>query len=316
MISFNNLLQEYDIKPDWHPVLPSEKDTAFHLKQGKITLFSDFFKFFNFRLPITKFCKSVLDEYQIHISHVHSLGLAKLHHFEFSCLGLGHIPEILVFSAFFVLVWKSPFFTFDRRDIGVSCLRSVPSSSRDKDWKKKFFYIDAGVIPGGMHWREMAPKEKFKDDGPPADGYIENALFKRLSQHPSKCQVIPEGALMLAGTSLLWRDSRFYPSFHRFDNGKCQIAVSKSASDVYFDMLISWVKTGDWSLFDFVDPPCNATLRSADRVVVEQEASVLKIHIENFLLPAFTVDCSAQLVSPPPNSGIPYKDNWEEKRYH
>ncbi|MFS7986750.1 hypothetical protein Hanom_Chr11g01013961 [Helianthus anomalus] len=66
--SFNNLLQEYDIKPERHPVLPLEKDTAFPLKEGKITMFSDFFKFYNFRLPINKFCKAVLDEYQIHIS--------------------------------------------------------------------------------------------------------------------------------------------------------------------------------------------------------------------------------------------------------
>ncbi|MFS7928108.1 hypothetical protein Hanom_Chr04g00316981 [Helianthus anomalus] len=31
-LSFNNLLQEYDIKPEWHLVLPSEKDMAFPLK--------------------------------------------------------------------------------------------------------------------------------------------------------------------------------------------------------------------------------------------------------------------------------------------
>ncbi|KAJ0443712.1 hypothetical protein HanOQP8_Chr16g0624321 [Helianthus annuus] len=143
-------------------MLPSEKDTAFPLKQGNQPVSVIFFKFCNFRLPITKFCKVILDEYQIHISQVHPLGLAKLLHFEFAYLGLGHIPEILVFRAFFVLVWKSLFFTFDRRDIGVSCLRSVPSSSRDKDWKKKFFFIDADVIRGEMHWREMAPKKNLR----------------------------------------------------------------------------------------------------------------------------------------------------------
>ncbi|KAM0046180.1 hypothetical protein Hdeb2414_s0009g00312901 [Helianthus debilis subsp. tardiflorus] len=124
----------------------------------------------------------------------------------------------------------------------------------------------------------MAPKEKFREEGPPADAYIENALFKKLSKHPSECQVIPEGAPVLVGMSLLWRDSRLYPSFQRFDNG-------------------------DLSLFDFVDTPRNAALRSADRVVGEQEASVLKIHIEHFLLPAITADSSAQLVNPPPSSG-------------
>ncbi|MFS7916033.1 hypothetical protein Hanom_Chr02g00172351 [Helianthus anomalus] len=113
IISFNNLLQVYDIKPKWNPVLSSNKDTTFPLKRGKITFFIDFFKFCNFQLPITKLCKSVLDEYQIQISQVHPLGLVKLRHFKFASLALGYIPEILVFRAFSILIWKSPFFTFD-----------------------------------------------------------------------------------------------------------------------------------------------------------------------------------------------------------
>ncbi|KAF5785045.1 hypothetical protein HanXRQr2_Chr10g0423991 [Helianthus annuus] len=126
-----------------------------------------------------------------------------------------------------------------------------------------------------MHWREMGAKDKFKDDGPPADAYIENTLFKRLSQRPSECQVIPEGALLMAGMSLLRRNSRLYPVFQR-------------------------VNGGEWSLFDFVDPPRNAALRSADLVVGEQEPDVLKIHIEQFLLPAVPADATAQVSNPPP----------------
>ncbi|MFS7986524.1 hypothetical protein Hanom_Chr11g01011331 [Helianthus anomalus] len=121
LVSYNNLVQEYDITLEWNP----ETDTAFPLKEGKITLFSDFFKFCNFQLPINKFY------------------------------------------------------------IDVSCLRDIPTSSRVKEWKK-FFYVDAVVIPGEMKWREMGAKYKFKDDGPPADAYVENDLFKRLSQRPSE----------------------------------------------------------------------------------------------------------------------------------
>ncbi|MFS7888846.1 hypothetical protein Hanom_Chr00s000002g01599871 [Helianthus anomalus] len=243
MMSFNNLMQEYDIKPEWNPMIPSKKDTIFPLKQGKITLFSDFFKFCNFRLPITKFCKSVLDEYQIHISQMHPLGLVKLRHFEFSYIALGHIPEITVFRAFFVL---------------------IPASSRDKDWKKKFFYIDASVIPGEMYWREMGAKDKFKDD--------------EVDQRPSECTVIPKGALVMAGISLLWCNRRLYPAFQRLDEG-------------------------EWSLFDFVDPPRNATLMSADHAVGEQEPDVLKILIDQFLLPVIPADLTAYVSQPPPSGG-------------
>ncbi|MFS7999261.1 hypothetical protein Hanom_Chr12g01163981 [Helianthus anomalus] len=59
-----------------------------------------------------------------------------------------------------------------------------------------------------MHGREMGAKDKFKDEGSRADAYVENALFKRLSQRPSECTVIPEGALVMAGMSLLWHDIR------------------------------------------------------------------------------------------------------------
>ncbi|KAM0027647.1 hypothetical protein Hdeb2414_s0019g00542631 [Helianthus debilis subsp. tardiflorus] len=126
-----------------------------------------------------------------------------------------------------------------------------------------------------MHWREMAPKDKFKDDGPPTDAYVENALFKRLSQRPSECIVIPEAALVMAGMSLLWYDIRLYPSFQRVDEGK-------------------------WSLFDFVDPPRNAALRATDRMIREQEPDVLKIHLEQFQLPVVPADPSAYISQPPP----------------
>ncbi|MFS7904854.1 hypothetical protein Hanom_Chr01g00040941 [Helianthus anomalus] len=114
-------------------------------------LFVDFSKFSNFRLPITKFCKSMLDEYFVHISQMHPLGLAKLRHFEYACLSLEFLPKSPVFRALYTLAWKAPFFTFDHRSTDEACLRFVPSSCRDKDWKKKFFFVDANVILGEMH---------------------------------------------------------------------------------------------------------------------------------------------------------------------
>ncbi|MFS7960190.1 hypothetical protein Hanom_Chr08g00700271 [Helianthus anomalus] len=114
-ISFNNLLQEYDINSEWNLVLPSKKDMVFPLKPGKITLFSDFFKFCNFRLPITKFCKSVLNKCQIHISQIHPLGLVKLRHFEFACIALGHIPEIMVFRTISFLYGNPLFYVRSTR---------------------------------------------------------------------------------------------------------------------------------------------------------------------------------------------------------
>ncbi|MFS7945189.1 hypothetical protein Hanom_Chr06g00521231 [Helianthus anomalus] len=55
-----------------------------------------------------------------------------------------------------------------------------------------------------------------------------------------------------------------------------------------------------WSLFDFVDPPRNAALRAADRVIGEQEPNVLKIHLEQLLLPSMPVDPTAYISQTPP----------------
>ncbi|KAJ0570375.1 hypothetical protein HanHA300_Chr05g0177301 [Helianthus annuus] len=274
--SFNNLVHDYGIRAEWNPVLPSKTDTAFPLKVGKITLFSDFFKFCNFRLPITKFLKSVLDFYRIHISQIRPLGLVKLRQFEYACIALGHIPELVVFRAFFVLVWKSPFFTFDRRDTDASCLREIPTSSRDKDWKKKFFYLDAAAIPGEMYWQEKGPKDKVRDDAPPEDSYTSNALYVKLCGLPFECTIISEGALVMAGMSLLWPDIKRYPSFQRDD-------------------------AGEWSMFDFIDPPQHLALKSADRMLDEGEPDVLKVHLEQFLLPAVPADPTAYIA---PLSGV------------
>ncbi|KAJ0699098.1 hypothetical protein HanRHA438_Chr10g0435411 [Helianthus annuus] len=60
---------------------------------------------------------------------------------------------------------------------------------------------------------------------------------------------------------------------------------------------------GKWSLFDFVDPSRHAALRAADRVLGEQEPNVLKVHLEQFLLPAVPADPAVYISQPPPSEG-------------
>ncbi|MFS7913172.1 hypothetical protein Hanom_Chr02g00138701 [Helianthus anomalus] len=129
-----------------------------------------------------------------------------------------------------------------------------------------------------MQWREMALKDKVKDEAPPKDVYVSNALYTKLCGHPSECMVIPEGALVMAGMSLSWHDIKLYPSFRRDDEG-------------------------EWSLFDFVDPPRHAALKATNRILGEQEPDVLKIHLEQFLLPTVPADPTAYVTIPPPSGG-------------
>ncbi|MFS8028687.1 hypothetical protein Hanom_Chr16g01513341 [Helianthus anomalus] len=125
----------------------------------------------------------------------------------------------------------------------------------------------------------MGPKDKVQDEAPPKDAYVANVLYTKLCGRTFVCTVIPDGALVMARMSLLWYDIKMYPSFRRDDEG-------------------------EWSLFDFVDPLRHATLRSADCALNEQEPDVLKIHLEQFLLPAVPADPTAYITVPPPAKGV------------
>ncbi|KAJ0519760.1 hypothetical protein HanIR_Chr10g0451831 [Helianthus annuus] len=109
-----------------------------------------------------------------------------------------------------------------------------------------------------------------KDDGPSEDVYVSNVLYMKLCGRPFECTIIPEGALVMAGMSLLWPDIRRYPSFQRDD-------------------------AGEWSMFDFIDPPRHLALRPADRVLDEGEPDVLGVHLEQFILPAVPADSTAYI---------------------
>ncbi|MFS8008152.1 hypothetical protein Hanom_Chr14g01269341 [Helianthus anomalus] len=100
-------------------------------------------------------------------------------------------------------------------------------------------------------------------------------MYTRLCGRPFECTVIPEGALVMAGMSLLWRDIKQYISFRRDDEG-------------------------EWIMFNFVDPPRHTALRAADRVLSEQEPDVLKVHLEQFSLPVVPADPAVYISHPPP----------------
>ncbi|MFS7998086.1 hypothetical protein Hanom_Chr12g01149531 [Helianthus anomalus] len=152
-----------------------------------------------------------------------------------------------------------------------------------------------------MHWREMGAEDKVKDEGPSEDAFVANALYTRLCGHPFDCTVIPEGALVMAGMSLLWRDIKLFPSFRRDDEGTHPFCLAYALLTMCEITCVH--VAGEWSLFDFVDPPRHAALKAEDRVLDEQETNVLKVHLEQFLLPAVPADPAAYISELPPNGG-------------
>ncbi|GKA83954.1 hypothetical protein Tco_0805549 [Tanacetum coccineum] len=57
---------EYDIPEDLHPELPGPEDTIVDFLEGKVGVYTKFFEFANYRIPISQFLFDILGHYQIH----------------------------------------------------------------------------------------------------------------------------------------------------------------------------------------------------------------------------------------------------------
>ncbi|MFS7921991.1 hypothetical protein Hanom_Chr03g00243401 [Helianthus anomalus] len=148
----NNLIQNFAFPSDWGVQFPIATSTALDAPPGYITLYADFFRDGNFRLPMSKFVGEVLTGYGIHISQINALGLHRITHFEFICRAQRIVPKFEKFNVFYYVTYIGGFYYFNSHTSGaVPCSRDPPKSLHD--WKQKFFYIRRGVIPIDIHYR-------------------------------------------------------------------------------------------------------------------------------------------------------------------
>ncbi|GJW14238.1 hypothetical protein Tco_0018371 [Tanacetum coccineum] len=68
---------EYGIAEDLHPELPGPGDRIVDFPEGKVGVYTKFFEFANFRIPISQFLFDILGHYQIHLSQLSVIGAAK-----------------------------------------------------------------------------------------------------------------------------------------------------------------------------------------------------------------------------------------------
>ncbi|GJU27072.1 hypothetical protein Tco_1165693 [Tanacetum coccineum] len=68
---------EYGIPEDLHPELPGPEETIVDFLEGKVGVYTKFFEFANYRIPLSQFLFDVLGYYQIHLSQLSVIGAAK-----------------------------------------------------------------------------------------------------------------------------------------------------------------------------------------------------------------------------------------------
>ncbi|KAJ0576073.1 hypothetical protein HanIR_Chr05g0220001 [Helianthus annuus] len=180
----------------WGAVYPEDGQTAAQAPTGYITLFWDYFSEGNFRLPATKFFLDIMNYYKFHISQLNPMGMVRIRHFEFLCRSMHIEPTVDRFRVFYQFHCAQGFYSFAQRPTAKKILLVPPKSFHE--WKPKFFYIKAGVIPMKMFFRgaEDIVTETLKT--PESEVW-----YQDMKDVPSI--ELPKRALVAAGMRLHWK---------------------------------------------------------------------------------------------------------------
>ncbi|GJV14076.1 hypothetical protein Tco_1359399 [Tanacetum coccineum] len=111
---------DYGISEDLHPELPDRGDRIVDFPEGKIGMYTKFFEFANFRIPISQFLFDILGHYQIHLMGWISFG-------------------------------KRPGKNTPK------CYKKPLDSLMN--WNNRFFWVDKRVFPTTVVWRTSDPKD-------------------------------------------------------------------------------------------------------------------------------------------------------------
>ncbi|KAM0071734.1 hypothetical protein Hdeb2414_s0001g00028581 [Helianthus debilis subsp. tardiflorus] len=150
--SFDHLILDVQMPPEYGARYPSEGDTGADAPAGYVTMWADFFGDCNLRLPLTVFVVDVLEWYKVHISQVSPFGMIRIRNFEFTFRALGIEPTVRDFRRFYQMTVSLGFFSFRQRDNSPKLMTPPKGMTM---WKKKFFYIKAAAIVANMTFRNV-----------------------------------------------------------------------------------------------------------------------------------------------------------------
>ncbi|GKD16830.1 hypothetical protein Tco_1205988 [Tanacetum coccineum] len=170
--------ETYHIPDEVHPQLPNSNQMIHEMPTGKIGVYTRFFEYANFRLPLSTFLVNVLRYYHIHISQLSVIGAAKVSHFEVFCRVHGFEPTVGLFRGFYV-------------------------NSKNKGW------MSFSKRPGNDAL--CVPKDPF-----PKSSEFNAEHYAILVAHPAPFHKYPEPFLCLVGISRYYTlDGDTYPEFLR-----------------------------------------------------------------------------------------------------
>ncbi|GJW86380.1 hypothetical protein Tco_0161720, partial [Tanacetum coccineum] len=204
--------ETYHIPDEVNPQLPNPNQTIHEMPTGKIGVYTRFFEYANFRLPLSTFLVDVLRYYHIHISQLSVIGAAKVSHFEVLCRVHGFEPTVGLFRCFYVNSKNKGWMSFSKRPGNDAVCYTKPLDSL-KNWNDRFFWVDSFACPASFPWSTSK--------GVPKDPFHKSFKFNAehyaiLVAHPAPFHKYLEPFLCLVGISRYYTlDVDTYPEFLR-----------------------------------------------------------------------------------------------------
>nr|GEW53075.1 transposase (putative), gypsy type [Tanacetum cinerariifolium] len=144
--AFDAFCEKFHIPEKVHLVLPNRGDTIHERPAGKIRLYTRFFDFANFRLPLSTFLVDILRYFRINISQLYIIGAAKVSHFEIMCRVYEIVPTVGLFRCFYMNSKKNGWISFSKCSDNVFVCYMKPLDSL-KNWNDYFFWVDSFACP-------------------------------------------------------------------------------------------------------------------------------------------------------------------------
>ncbi|MFS7966125.1 hypothetical protein Hanom_Chr09g00770211 [Helianthus anomalus] len=138
----------YKIPKRFSPTLSGPDESA-ECTPDIIFIYTFSFSSCGVRYPLWSFKVDLLRHFGVHFLQLHPLGFMRVVHFELSCMAVSGEPSIPLFCMFYKLISDGDWFTFAKRKDSVSppCYSFMPTSTYIKEWKSRFIFVSAAMIP-------------------------------------------------------------------------------------------------------------------------------------------------------------------------
>ncbi|GJR21658.1 hypothetical protein Tco_0970185 [Tanacetum coccineum] len=141
--------QKYHVPDTVHPEFPGPTQNIRNSPVVKIGVYTRFFYFANFRIPLSRFLVDVVEYFCINLSQLSVIAAAKISHFEILCRVYGYVPTVGLFRRFYVNCKNKGWMSFSKRSENAPVCHTKPLDSL-KNLNNNFFWVDASVFPSSI----------------------------------------------------------------------------------------------------------------------------------------------------------------------